>query len=148
MVSFQSETRRSLAWAGLKNRMAGGAVRNLKLWTPFTILWTPFTKYLVNFNAKKIWNFRSDLEPILEEKVFFMVSWIMTDALSNVQRALHYTSRISALIRQKLLFYTLIHLDKDTQDLYGQTNTIPPNSELVDRLRELNLNYIVFIYFR
>jgi hypothetical protein len=79
----------------------------------------------------------------IQEKGFY---GFMTDALSYVQRALHYTSRISATIRQQLLFYPLIHLDEETQEIYKQTNTIPPNSELVDRLKELNLNYIVFIF--
>ena len=70
----------------------------------------------------------------------------MSDAFRVISRALQYTSKVSASIRQHLLFYPLVHLDEETQEKYNQTNTIPSNSELVNRLRELNLNYIVYIF--
>ena len=70
----------------------------------------------------------------------------MSDAFRVISRALHYTSKVSASIRQHLLFYPLVHLDEETQEKYNQTNTIPSNSELVNRLKELNLNYIVYIF--
>jgi len=70
----------------------------------------------------------------------------MSDTFRVISRALHYTSKVSASIRHYLLFYPLVHLDKETQEKYTQTKTIPSNSELVDRLKELNLDYIVFMF--
>ena len=70
----------------------------------------------------------------------------MSDAFRIISRALHYTSKVSASIRQQWLFYPLIHLDEDTQEKYQLTNTIPSNGELVNRLRELNLQFLVFIF--